>query len=937
MLERASESGVISDSECNDPAVLLACALGSDGCPAKCAEAENKSESSINPYEGVQAGDLNIAVSTSSAVTSIPYDGIVKVAELSVKASENIQLQSLTVTRLWLSTNSWIKVWIEKDWKRITSSSSFYGDSTAELTFNNNGYVVNGNDTLDLVVSLDGTKQAAGAELQFKVSGVVSSSKNTTVSPDTTGIFRTTTYQATSVSITQVAGSRSYDVAEDSTFSFWEFKVLNDSKASEERNVLIRNITFKVEGSIENLSSFKLLRDSKEISSNYNVDGKSLTFTVNDQLDSGKSATYKVTAVPTNIESSSGDNYTLSIKKAEDVIAEEIGENASAYRVSVYNTSKTAQAAAGWWNAISLWTTTIKGGNFTLTRDSNFSSTVNAGWGYSDVTIAKGTFKANQAVKYEGGLTILTWTSYANALNTVIRRATLTIWSRTYQAEINTGSLKFDSEIYIDKGSHDVELKVSLVTTPVAGISEVKLSNIDATSFGNGNYLNSDETTALSGQIAWSIRVATINITEEKMWLKKTGPSDDVKVVQGNTDERIVLQGTITNTTDKELSISNFVITGTNLTWATLSWGSAKFADVYVKLGDRTSSRVAFSAKDSVDSSYNTAETQTIDISSTIEAGKTVDFVVYAMPNANLKDSDQFRFSVAVNGKADGNDIGSSSLTSAYIKVKGEASTSAVASTARSKIIFPGVSTEVAAFEYTVKNDNAEIATAVITGLDGSKISDLTIDFGGSVWSPALSYTPVSNTVATFNSRLSIPEGTYNVKVYATFDEDAISNNAQEVSGVTFYDGSATRWTVTLTNNKHYIAKAYPVLNRESYSSDKDAPSLEIGITKVVKNGDSATVAITALSWYYMSWTTAQSGTNWAIWLDNDTLRYFFKWSDNLDMSNLSTSKEILKSSTAKIHITSVSFKVTDSDGKETTYSWVTVNSIADFAKLTNE
>ena len=69
-----------------------------------------------------------------------------------------------------------------------------------------------------------------------------------------------------------------------------------------EKDVMIRNITFKVEGSIENLANFKLLRDGKEISSKYTVDGKSVTFAVNDRLDSGKTATYKVTADPTNIE-----------------------------------------------------------------------------------------------------------------------------------------------------------------------------------------------------------------------------------------------------------------------------------------------------------------------------------------------------------------------------------------------------------------------------------------------------------------------------------------------------------------------------------------------------------------------------------------------------------------------------------------------------------
>ena len=51
-----------------------------------------------------------------------------------------------------LSENCNLKVWIEKDGKRITSASSFFGDSKANLTFNNGGYVVKGDETLDLVI-----------------------------------------------------------------------------------------------------------------------------------------------------------------------------------------------------------------------------------------------------------------------------------------------------------------------------------------------------------------------------------------------------------------------------------------------------------------------------------------------------------------------------------------------------------------------------------------------------------------------------------------------------------------------------------------------------------------------------------------------------------------------------------------------------------------
>ena len=59
MLQRAAEN--VNPSECNDPAVLLACALSSDSCPAACTDKNEKDTQDQNPnnaFNGVVAGDL---------------------------------------------------------------------------------------------------------------------------------------------------------------------------------------------------------------------------------------------------------------------------------------------------------------------------------------------------------------------------------------------------------------------------------------------------------------------------------------------------------------------------------------------------------------------------------------------------------------------------------------------------------------------------------------------------------------------------------------------------------------------------------------------------------------------------------------------------------------------------------------------------------------
>ena len=1030
MLQRAAET-VSGDDECNDPAVLLACALGSTGCPAKCAEAEkdNNDKNPNNAFNGVIAGDLSVAVSTSTSTVSIPNDGIVKVAELAVKASEDIQLQSIDVTRLGLSENSGIKVWIEKDGRRISSSSSFFGDSKASLTFNNGGYVVKGDETLDLVVSLDKAKVAAGSEFQFKVSNVVSSAKNVTVSPDTTGTFRTAVYSATSITIinstdtndyTQnpvVNTPRSYNLSKDTTFSFGEFKVQNDASAKMEKDVMIKSITFKVEGSIENLANFKLLRDSKEISSKYSIDGKSLTFAVNDQLDSGKSATYKVTAEPTNIENAAGDSYTLSIKKAEDIIAEEIGSNATAYRVSV---KESYYGAAWWfqdddWDVVSLGTTKISGGNITLTKDSSLASTVSADWGYSDVVIAKGTMKVNQAVKFDSLKIDLkqinntaAGTFLANNLaagvtsvwlNEIVRRAALVIDGKTYQAEITDNkvaasaqALKVASEIYLTKGEHNVELQISLVNrtpdTLTTAVTKLSFDAIAAGSVPSGNYTNGDETQFTpASQIAGTIKVADVNIAKKAINVKKVWPSEDVKFAAGNTDEIIVLAGEITNNEDKALEVNKFVVTPTNVSVTT----AGKLWDLTATMDNSTSSNVTVSSTD-------TTNGVSIDsLTTTINPGQTVRFEIRMIPHASLKANDTFKFTVSVEGKLDGNDTKSSDLNSAKVTATAGATSTIVANTTDNKLIVkPGVSTKVASFNYNVKNDSKDVNSIelIVAGFNASDLDDLTIDFGGSVGAPGLSYRVTdaqhgkhvssawNNTIlVTFSNVVTLPVNNYKVNVYATFNESAIVKNiaqtkkqimavafdptadwATETAGtnIAYCDSTdiwnATTWNPCYNGTAGKTVKTLPVNGAvASVSSTEDAAALSFGhwIAKaypilsvkdknttsdnarldisIVKNNDDAnTVTVTKIDGN----NATEAASHWHViqGSDKDLKNVSLDYSNATVIRSSIAVDKVGTTDNMQRSISNISFTVLDDEGNTATYELVDAGS--DYASL---
>ena len=895
MLQRTSNTE--KGAKCNDPLVTLACTMGSATCPAECKKSDDKNDNN-NQFSGERAGDLSIALNSTNGTTSIPNDGVIKVAELNISASQDVQLQSLNVTRLGLSQNEGLKVWIEKDGRRITSSSSFFGDSKANLVFNG-GYVVKKGEKLDLVISLNKEKVKAGSELSFKLSDVTSSAKNTTVSPDTTGIYRTTNYAVTSLSFLSMTNApRKYNITKDSLYSFGEFKVQNDSPASMEKNVLIKNVTFKVEGAdINNLKDFKLLRNGKELKTTYLVNGRDVTLTINDQLDSGKSAVYKVIATPTNIENGNGDEYTFVIRRAEDVIAEELGQNSVGYRVAIKGLDN-----------VNLNKTTIMGGTITLTRDANFPSVVSADWGYSDVTIAKGTMKLNQATKFEKGI-VLTGTSGSD-LNAV-RRASLVIGGRTYQAtEITTGGIKFDSEVYLEKGTHNVELNVSIASREIPGHTKTfGIQNISNTSFVKGAYLNSDETPFTGAHMVGTIRVAKVNIQAQRLGFKKTGPAENVKIVQGNTDEKVIFAGEITNAGDKTLEISQIVLTGVDVSTGI---SVTKLADVSLHLADgSTSSTVA----------VESGRAATIDsITTTIQPGKSIKFELRAINNADIASGNKYRVEVMAKGTLEGNTVTTSVIKSAYVEISGHATTTVVGnSSAKNSIVVPGNLTEVASFNYNVKNDTVDIDSVVLTG-EGFRNGDVDyaeVRFGDVNPSIDTVTTTAAGVVVKFANLVTLPAKNYNVKVALNFAEGAVTGAVKKFTSVGVYNGTDVKGTGSISYG-HYVAKAFPILAVKEKNTNTGNERLDLNVTK---NTDAHKVVLNAIN------ATA-----------NGTPVTFRKVSGSAGaFTGVELSKEnaeVARSTTAKTAVQSVTFTVTDDYGHSVTYTGVDAANIADFAAL---
>lgn len=505
-------------------------------------------------------------------------------------------------------------------------------------------------------------------------------------------------------------------------------------------------------------------------------------------------------------------------------------------------------------------TTTIKGGTVILTRDAKFPQTVNANWGYSEVAIAKGTMKVNQAVKFEGAVIPFKFGTGSKAIDLtktasdIIRRAALVVDGRTYQAsKIDTnadkkgGSLVFDSEFHFTKGEKKVELLLSLANTEVKYQDGTKLDKIDFdnilnTTFQKGEYLNSEETSFVASHIVGSIRVAKVNVQEQKLGLKKVGPIEDVKIVAGNTDEKVVFSGEVMNASDRTLEV-NQVELALAAADTDLAAGK-KVGDFTVVLGDgTTSSSVALS----IPTPKANTSIKIDSLTRTLEPGKSMPFEVRVVNDANLAAGNNYKLTVKVKGRLEGNDVDSAEINAAKVIVKGSADTAIIGNTANAaenKMILPGVRTEVANFNYNVKNDSVDLNKVEfdVAGFAANDIDSVDVCFDDLC--PANTSTVAGGKLTVnFLNVVTLTDKNYKAKVFVTFNESAAGNGMTPANKAKFdfykavkaalaNDGDATN------NNTKEKAAAEAVAN---YAAEASA-AVKAAVTAIVANDADATL-----------------------------------------------------------------------------------------------
>ena len=818
MLQRAAEN--VNPSECNDPAVLLACSLGSDSCPAACQKKADEKTSDDEPTASnisdmPIAWDLTIAVADySDSIRSVPAVATVVMNAVDFKASEKVTIESVKLERTGLSDKSAIKwVWFEKDGIAVSAKASLSTDGVATTRFYNN-YSVNGTDTLDLVVELSGS---AGSEIAFKIIDVVSTAKNVSANTQTSTV-RTTAYEVAKIGFKQNGSANvSYKVGEKKSYEIWVFELNNDKwNGSEDKSIVVKSLKLKNASGLNLADTFKnvyVTRDSKTVSKNVTLDSKDITIVFDDDvIESGRKGIYTIYAEVAQL-TEVNEAVQLKLNKTTDLVAQEKWTN--------FRTAYTTATV----NGLKLWLYTFKGGKVTFTNDSSLTKTIEAAADSSDVVIAKGTLTVSEPVKLEDFKIVTTTPAEAKAH---IKNIKLEVNGSTYTTNTfdnSANAFTFDDDIYVSKTS---SIRVLVDLNNDAAVETIKFNNLNGASFGAGTYENSDETLNIS-DIAGSISISNLTVKAGKFYITNKSSAAQ-KVVAGNTDEvtifdweitaksgkvtvnKLVLTGDYTITAGSSTSADQITVT-LHVNWEPFEDEIYKLWDHYIKfanLGDLTSS-------------------------------SSMKIKITAQPNIATAEG-SVTFEVWAEGRDEnGNDVVATSTNASKLEITGEATATVASASSSSTVILDGSNAELVSFNATVKDGSYDLTgvtvvlSSAVAALDWQSMT-LKVD-GSSVGSAKYVWTSNSIVINNLNESLAIGKHTFVVEANANVDK--AGQAIVDVKSVQLNNDTPKTMSV-----KKLITKAYPVI-----SASKSTPTLTLTISNPEDNNEDFEIVGFDIDW----------------------------------------------------------------------------------------
>ena len=551
MLERAAET--VNPSECNDPAVLLACSLGSDSCPAAC---RDNSDETVVDENGekviVKSGDLSVSAERNETSSVISSGATSELDTLTFQASEEITLKSVTLERFGYSTASSVaSIWLEDlDGNKVTAEKSLSASKdTVTLSLKKDYQTIKDGDKLVVVMTTANAKASElGKSIGFKIIEVDASAKNLNVSNYSANLYDIIDYAGTNATVQLKGSAKQYNYEEGKIYEVAKVKVSASNSAIVVRGFTLNQTWTKTLDLDKFVDEVEISVDGKAINSKASVKRDELTVTFDDQeIAINKNSTFTVSVSLKDFDEF-GSTVNLGFEDSSDIT---ILESKNQVRISNNIT------AAGLFNGP---TYVFNGGKINLTNV-KLNSTIDAAEWSDDVVIAEGKITlGGQAVRINS----LPLTPDGTA-SWYVESVKLSINGEEYEATKNNSwtvknvVIEEDAKI---KLLVDIKDNLGLTTSPTFTIkvnngasvfskSTLTMIKYDDISAGVAN-------TALDN-LVWSISVSTVKIQPAKGSLT----NDSTKKVEfkvNETKDQVVFNGKYTAKNNGNVNLDNVKI-----------------------------------------------------------------------------------------------------------------------------------------------------------------------------------------------------------------------------------------------------------------------------------------------------------------------------------------------------------------------------------------
>jgi hypothetical protein len=581
---------------------------------------------------------------------------------------------------------------------RVSTRANVATDDTVLVSFNPALVVKAGSThTLDLVVELRNTAPFAtvGAEHAFSVMKLEGSA-TLVGSLARTAMMRIGSYEVQTVAISNQNSSAGTANVGDTNVLLAEFQL----QTAGDRNNVFKTISLRNEGTLnlENLSKLAIYNNGKVVSTNVQVSGREVTFTVNSEIQNGKNERYEIRADVVSAERSN-ETVRFQLRNSSDVVVVEKATNFSA-------------PISGVSSALDFRTVNVKGGNLLLSRDTAVNTNQTVAPSTSDVVLLSANFNVNESVTLEDVVFnyTTTGTGIANQLNNlrlvVDGRTVSTLTPDSGLTAIGTANATFDTTFTVSKNAK-VQILGNLKNN-ATGTFKINSLTLGSTS---KRYVSNDETATIDG----SVSGVNVTISTSKAILVRNDGLTNEKLVPGAKD--VTLLGfslRASDVSDIRLSKVNPTVSGT----LSGSVGS-KITNIRLVQGNdvvSTKNNFDFSGLDILIAKNTSASFKIVaDFTNSVTTSDTIQLVV-DKNNLTARDT-------ASNNDVDFGLASATGLTFAFFTA--DLKVAKNSSQASRSIVTPSsVEASVFRFELEAKNDNLRVTDLYVVSTGGLKLNE---------------------------------------------------------------------------------------------------------------------------------------------------------------------------------------------------------------------